>query len=80
VRAVEDDVASGDAVAACFFILKLAHHLGDAAFAVKDAADGVEVVGFVTPGEASVRVTALKSFACTAGFVTQCALGKNEQW
>jgi hypothetical protein len=79
VRSVEDDVASGDAVAACFFILKLAHHLGDAALAVEDAADGVEVVGFVAPREARVRIAALESFTSAADFLTQRALGKNEE-
>ena len=79
MRTVEDDVAASDAVAASFFIFELADDFGDGTFAVEDAADGVEVVRFVAPGESGVRVTALEGFTRAANFLAQRAFGENKE-
>jgi len=56
VGAVEDDVRAVDAVVPRLFILEARDHLGNRAFLVKHAADRVEIIGLVRPGELHIRV------------------------
>ena len=78
-RTVEDDVGAGDAIAPGLFVFEGGDDLGDGAFLVKDAADGVEVVRFVGPRELHIRVAAVESALCLAVFFAEGGFGEDEQ-
>jgi hypothetical protein len=78
-RAVENDVVSRNAVLPRLVVFKFRDDFGNRTLLVKNAADRVEIVGLVGPGELNVGIAAGKRAVSFPVFGPQRRFGKNEK-
>ena len=78
-RTIEDDLMTRHAIATGFLVLEARDHLGDRAFLMEQAADRVEIIRLVRPGELHLGIHRLEGLAGLTDLFAQVAFRKHEQ-
>ncbi len=61
IGSVKNNFIPGDTITQRFFVFKTRHHFGPGAFLVKNAANGIKVIGFIRPGKLNFWITCFKN-------------------